>query len=64
MNTIKYVGEYGCADRKSANIERSYHLMDKVKPVVERQCQLRGSDKPFTFKAHGVLWYYRPVVQS
>lgn len=60
MSTHEIVGNYSLVTRDRTEADRAMRVEDKIGEVVARQVALRGSDKPFRFKAFGHTWQYTP----
>lgn len=61
---LTVVGEYGVIEASPEKRQDAERYHQQVRPIVERQLAIRGDSKPFTFKAHGFKWAYRPGVSD
>jgi hypothetical protein len=57
------VGTYHLLDKRPEKVKASMKVAYRIGDVVARQVELRGEDKPFTFKAFGFRWQYVPEVK-
>lgn len=57
------VGTYHLLDTRPDRVKASMKVAYRIGDIVARQVELRGEDKPFTFKAFGFRWQYTPEVK-